>query len=357
MLNLKNSSSFPRRRESSLQKFIKSLFTTWTPAFAGVTAMLLCASQPVFSQDLVVYSGRGEKLIKPVLDAFTDKTGIRVTLHSAGTVELLNRILMEGDRTPADVFLTVDAGTLERARTVGLLEPLSSKVIVENIPAAMRASDNSWAGFSMRVRVIAYNPEKVKPADVRTFDALAAPKYKGRLGLRTGSNVYVQSHVAMLIAERGEEKTEALLRKLVENAGDKIYPSDSRAVEAVAKGEVDAAIVNHYYVYGHLQKNPQDAKTLAFVAPEKTAYNISGAGILKISPRKAEAQQLLEFMASDEGQKMFAEENREYPTNPKITPHASVLSREKMTLSPVALSVMGRYVVAAVDMIDRIGYR
>jgi iron(III) transport system substrate-binding protein len=309
------------------------------------------------ADDLVVYSGRGERLIKPVLDKFTEKTGIKVILHSAGTVELLNKILMEGERTPADVFVTVDAGTLERARTVGLLQPLQSDSITQNVPAEMRAPDNSWMGFSMRIRVIAYNPEKVNPNEIKTFDDLALPQFKGRLGLRTGSNVYAQSHMAMLIAEQGEEKTETLLKKLVENAGDKIYPSDSLAVEAVAKREVDAAIVNHYYVYGYLLKNPQDAKTLAFIAPEKTAYNISGAGILKTSIHKKEAQQLLEFMASDEGQKIFAEENYEYPVNPKIPAHSSLLKRDSIKLSPVSLSKMGRYVVTAVDMIDRVGYR
>ncbi len=324
-----------------------------------LTVMLLTTSMGgvAKAQELVIYSGRSERLIKPVLDEFTKKTGIKITLHSAGTVELLNKVLAEGDRTPADLYLTVDAGTLERARVAGILQPIKSEVIVKNIPAEMRAPDNTWVGISLRVRVIAYNPQKVKPDEIKTFDDLTDSKFKGRLGIRTGSNVYPQSHTAMMIAERGEAETERFLRGILVNAGDKIYPSDSRAVEAAAKGEVDVAIVNHYYVYGHLRKNPDDSKTLAFVAPPKTVYNVSGAGILKTSKNKEAAQRLIEFMASEEGQKMFAEENREYPVNPKVPAHESMLKRDKFTLSPTPLSTMGRYMVPAIDLIDKVGYR
>lgn len=324
--------------------------------FTVVAVSFVIASQAL-AQELVVYSGRSERLIKPVLDEFTRRTGIKIILHSAGSVELLNKLIAEGDRSPADVYITVDAGTLERARIAGLLHPIKSSVIEKNIPKEMRASDNSWVGLSLRIRVIAYNPQKVKPEEIKTFESLMDPKWKGRLGIRTGSNVYPQSHTAMMIAEKGEAETERFLRAIVANAGDKIYPSDSRAVEAVARGEVDVAIVNHYYVYGHLKKNPEDAKTLAFVVPPKTAYNVSGAAILKSSKNKENAQKLIEFMASDEGQIMFAEENREYPVNPRIKPHPDMLPRDKFTLSSVPLSTMGRYIMTAIDLIDKVGYR
>ncbi|MEW6410298.1 MAG: extracellular solute-binding protein [Nitrospirota bacterium] len=309
------------------------------------------------AEELIVYSGRGERLIRPVLDEFTRKTGVEVKLHSAGTVELFNKLIAEGDRSLADVFLTVDAGILERARIAGLLQPIKSNVITKNIPTAMRAPDNSWVGLSLRLRVIAYNPLRVKPDEIKTYESLMKPKFKGRLGIRTGSNVYVQSHTAMMIAEKGETTTEKFLKAIVENAGDKIYPSDSRAVEAVAKGEVDVAVVNHYYVYGHLRKNPDDSKTLSFLMPPKTAYNVSGVGILKTSKKKEIAQKFIELMASNEGQVMFAEENREYPVNPKIPAHPDMKKRDTFTLSPVSLSMMGRYMVTAIDLIDKVGYR
>ena len=337
---------------------MKKLFGSKRLMIIVLAAAILCINfSMAMAQELVVYSGRAERLIKPVLDEFTKQTGIKITLHSAGTVELLNKLLAEGERTPADVYLTVDAGTLERARIAGLLQPLKSEIIEKNIPKEMRAADNSWVGLSLRIRVIAYNPQKVKPDEIKTFESLMDPKWKGRLGIRTGSNVYPQSHTAMMIAEKGEAETEKFLKAIVSNAGDKIYPSDSRAVEAVAKGEVDVAIVNHYYVYGHLRKTPDDSKTLAFVVPPKTAYNVSGGGILKTSKNKEAAQKLIEFMASDEGQKMFAEENREYPVNPKISAHESMMPRDKFTLSPISLSTMGRYMMPAIDLIDKVGYR
>lgn len=335
------------------------MFSTIRKVFIAFTIIVSFGSMvsEASARELVVYSGRGERLIKTVLDEFTKKTGIKITLHSAGTVELLNKLLAEGDRTPADVYLTVDAGTLERARIAGILHPLKSEVITKNIPAEMRAPDNSWVGLSIRIRVIAYNPQKVKPDEINTFESLSTPKFKGRLGIRTGSNVYPQSHTAMMIAERGEAETERFLRGILVNAGDKIYPSDSRVVEAVAKGEVDVAIVNHYYVYSHLSKNPADSKTIEFIVPPKTAYNVSGGGILKTSKNKEAAQRLIEFMASEEGQKMFAEENREYPVNPKVSAHPDMLKRDKFTISPISLATMGRYMMPAIDLIDKVGYR
>lgn len=325
---------------------------------ASLTIILLFGAMAAeASQELVVYSGRGERLIKPVLDEFTKRTGTKITLHSAGTVELLNKLLAEGDRTPADVYLTVDAGTLERARIAGLLQPVTSESLTNNIPAGMRAADNSWVGLSLRMRVIAYNPQKVKPVEIKTFEGLTDPKWKGRLGIRTGSNVYPQAHTAMMIAEKGEAETETFLKTIVAYAGDRIYPSDSRTVEAVANGEVDVAIVNHYYVYGHLRKKPDDSRTLAFVVPPKSAYNVSGGAVLKTSRNKEAAQRLIEFMASDEGQRMFAEENREYPVNPKISSHESMMKRDTFTLTTVSLSTMGRYMMPAIDLIDKVGYR
>ncbi len=322
-----------------------------------VLLALLLAFLTSFSQELIIYSGRGERLIKPVLDEFTRRTGIKVILHSGGTVELFNKIIAEGERTPADVFMTVDAGTLERARIAGILEPIKSEVVEKNIPKDFRAPDNSWVGLSLRLRVIAYNPQKVKPTEIGTFDDLTNPKWKGRLGIRTGSNIYPQSQMAMMIAERGEKETEKFLRAILANAGDKIYPSDSRIVEAIAKGEIDVGIVNHYYVYKYLEANPQDRKTLSFVVPPNTHYNVSGAGILKTSKKKDLALKLIEFLASEEGQGLFVEENWEYPVVPKVPIRQGMLPRDKFTLSKVPLSVMGRYMVPALDLIDKVGYR
>ncbi|RMH79295.1 MAG: extracellular solute-binding protein [Acidobacteria bacterium] len=309
------------------------------------------------AQEVVIYSGRSERLVKPVLDEFSKRTGIRYVLHSAGTVELYNKLLAEGDRSPADLFLTVDGGTLERARIAGLLQPIRSELVTQKVPSQMRAPDNSWVGVSLRFRVIAYNPKKVKPQEVRDFESLMNLKWKGRLGIRTGSNVYPQSHTAMMIAEKGEAYTERFLRAIVANAGDKIYPSDARIVEAIARGEIDVGIVNHYYVHLHLKKNPNDKENLAFVAPSGTAYNVSGVGLLKTSRNREAAIKLIEFLVSDEGQRLFAEENMEYPVNPKVPVPKDMIPRDKLKLSKVSIHTMGLYMITAMDLIDKVGYR
>lgn len=319
--------------------------------------LLVVSSVKVLAQELVIYSGRAERLIKPFLDAFTNQTGIKIKLHSGGTVELYNRLVAEGERSPADLFITVDGATLERARIAGLLHPMSSEIISQNVPPQMRAPDNSWVGLTLRVRVIAYNPNKIKPGEIKTFQDLLHPKYKGRVGVRTGSNIYPQSHLAMMIAEMGETKAERFMRDLLKNVGDKIYPSDMKIVEAIVKGEIDAGIVNHYYVYLWLRDNPQDSKNLSIVIPPKTAYNISGIGLLKSSKNKEMAIKLVEFLLSPEIQRQFAELNREYPINPKVKHHPDMYPRDKISLSDVTIQRMGQYLINAVDMIDRIGYR
>ncbi len=339
------------------------MFRLFSGSIRMVTAILamvifIAVAGQAYAQELVVYSGR--HYTDAIMEEFTKKTGIKLTFHRGGSVELFNRMIEEGNRTPADLLITVDAGTLERARIAGALQPIASETINRNVPAKLRAPDNSWVGLTVRTRVIAYNPGLVTPEEVAllsTYEALTLPQFRGRIGIRTGTNVYPQSHTAMMIAEKGEAETEKFLRVIVANAGDKIYPSDTRAVEAVAKGEVDVALVNHYYVYGHLRKTPDDSKTLAFVTPTKTAYNVSGGGILKTSKNKEAAQKLIEFMASDVGQRMFAEENREYPVNPKISAHESMRNRDTFTLSPVSLSTMGRYMVPVIDLIDKVGYK
>ncbi|MCX7873834.1 MAG: extracellular solute-binding protein, partial [Caldimicrobium sp.] len=307
---------------------------SWLIRFISFTVVWLLIQiygvSKIQAQELVVYSGRAERLIKPLFDKFTEKTGIKIKAHYAGSVELYNKLLAEGDRSPADLFITVDAATLERARIAGLLEPIKSKEIEENVPSPFRAPDNSWIGLSLRLRVIAYNPQKVNPEEIKTFDDLLKPKFKGRIGIRTGSNIYPQSHTAMMIAERGLKETEKFLRALLANVGDRIYPSDTRIVEAIAKGEIDLGIVNHYYVYIWLRDNPKDKPNLSLIFPPKTAYNVSGIGILKNSKQKDLALKLVEFLASPEAQRLVAELNREYPVNPKIPHHEDMFPRAKL---------------------------
>jgi len=316
--------------------------------------------------ELVVYSGR--HYADAINEEFTKKTGIRIKVHSAGSVELFNRLIAEGDRTPADILITVDAGTLERARIAGILHPMKSAEIEKNVPAALRSPDNSWVGLTLRTRVIAYNPERVTPAEVemlRRYAGVTLPAFAGRLGIRTGTNVYPQSHAAMFIAQMGEHATEMWLRGLVANARDKIYPSDMRVVEAVAAGEVDIGVVNNYYVYrGWLDKRWNIPKSrLAYIIPEQgrgelgQSFNVSGAGVTRASKNKEAAQKFIEFLTSVEANARLARDNHEYPINPMSKLHPEMRPMDKFRLAPVSLSTMARYMIPAIDMIDKVGYR
>jgi iron(III) transport system substrate-binding protein len=352
-----------------MYKMFKKVRLSFVSILAAVIVAVTAFSIPIskaVASELVIYSGR--HYADAINEEFTKKTGIRVKVHSAGSVELFNRLVAEGERTPADILITVDAGTLERARIAGILQPMKSDVIDNNVPAAFRAPDNSWVGLTLRTRVIAYNPERVTPDEVKMlkrYSDLTLPIFAGRLGIRTGTNVYPQSHAAMFIAQMGEPATEMWLRGLVLNARDKIYPSDMRVVEAVAAGEVDLGLVNNYYVYrGWLDKRWNIPKSrLAYIVPEQgrgelgKSFNVSGAGVVRASKNKEAAQKFIEFLTTKEANARLARDNHEYPINPASEVHPEMRSVKDFRLAPVSLSIMARYMIPAIDLIDKVGYR
>lgn len=236
---------------------------------------------------LVVYSGRAERLIKPVFDAFTAKTGIQVDLLSSGTTELVNRLKAEGDRTPADLLLTNDAGSLELARGAGLLRPLNMREVERAIPSQFRAADNSWVGLSGRFWIIVYNTSMVKPDQVGSLLDLAQPQWKDKIAIPNSGSEYLQAGVSVIRASHGDERTKKFLEGLRDNAGSQVYQKSSQIVDAVAKGQVALGIVNHYYVYRHLATQP--AAPLAVIMPDQkeggmgAIMNVTGIGITKPS--------------------------------------------------------------------------
>jgi iron(III) transport system substrate-binding protein len=208
------------------------------------------------ADQLTIYSGRGERLIKPVLDAFTAATGIQIELLSSGTTELVNRLKAEGDRTPADLLITNDAGSLELARTAGLLHPLNMREVERAIPAQFRAPDNAWVGLSGRFWIVVYNHTMVKPDQVKSLLDLADPKWKDKIAIPNSGSEYLQAGVSVIRAMHGDEKTRQFLQGLKTNADSQVYQKSSQIVDAVAKGQVALGIVNHYYVYRHLATQP-----------------------------------------------------------------------------------------------------
>jgi iron(III) transport system substrate-binding protein len=329
----------------------------------ALLALLLAALAPAApaaaDQEVVVYSARIEQLIKPMFDAFTRETGIKVKFVTDKEGALLQRLKAEGANTPADVLITVDAGNLWEAANEGLLQPVDSAVLAKNVPPHLRDPNNQWFGLSVRARTMVYNTQKVKPEELSTYEELANPRWKGRLCLRTSKKVYNQSLVAMMIAEHGEPRTEQIVRGWVANLATDPYPDDTKAMEAVAAGQCDVTLVNTYY-YGRLmQKNPK--APLAIFWPNQQSsgvhVNVSGAGVTRHAKHKAEAVKLLEFLSSPGAQNLFADVNMEFPVNPGVKPDPVVAAWGGFKQNVVNVAKAGELQAAAVRLMDRAGYK
>ncbi|MGH7230831.1 MAG: extracellular solute-binding protein [Nitrospiraceae bacterium] len=310
---------------------------------------------------LVVYSGRAERLIKPVLDAFQAKTGIQVDMLSSATTELVNRLEAERERTAADLFITNDAGSLERARELGLLLPLDTKDLDGNIPPAFRSTDNSWIGISGRFWIVVYNTANVKPADITSILDLADPRWKGKIAIPNAGSEYLQAGVSVIKAAQGDDRTQRFLQGLKANAGTQVYGKSSQIVDAVAKGQAAIGLVNHYYIYRHLAAQPE--APIAAMMPDQqdggmgAIVNAAGVGIVKHSRHVDLAKRLVEFLVSPEGQKMFAELNKEYPLRPGVAADPALPARQNFRAAAIPLVRLGELREPAMALIEQAGLR
>lgn len=315
-----------------------------------------CGKAP---DELVVYSARNEQLIKPMFDRYTAETGqaIRFVTDDAGP--LIERLAAEGDNSPADLLLTVDAGDLWHAAQRGLLQPTKSPQLQASIPANLRDPGDRWFGLSVRARTIVYDPARVKPEELGTYESLADPKWRGKLCLRTSKSVYNQSLVAMLIAQHGEPKTEEVVRGWVANLATTVFANDTRLMEAIAAGQCDVGLVNTYY-FGRLLRDQPDLPLKLFWADQNgngVHVNVSGAGVTAHSPRREKAREFLEWLAEPEAQALFAGLNLEYPASPAVKPDAKVAAWGEFKASPINIAQAGEFQSAAVRLMDRAGYR
>jgi iron(III) transport system substrate-binding protein len=329
-----------------------------------IAGLLLAATAlPALSQEVVVYSARNEQLIKPLFDAYTRETGVPIRFITDKEGPLLARLKAEGRNTRADMLLTVDAGNLWQASEESLLRPTRSRALEASVPKHLRDPDNEWFGLSVRARTIIYNPNRVKPAELSTYEDLADPKWKGRLCLRTSKKVYNQSLVAMMIHEYGEDRTEATVRGWISNLATAPFPDDTQAMQAVAAGQCDLTLVNTYY-YGRLmEKDPN--LPLAIFWPNQAVkdrstgvhVNISGVGITRHARNPAGAQKLIEWLASEKAQNLFADVNMEYPVNPRVSPDPKVAAWGSFRQNLVNVKEAGSLQAKAVRLMDRAGYK
>jgi iron(III) transport system substrate-binding protein len=332
--------------------------------FARVFAILGLAVSPLLgvvasADTLVVYSARNEQLIKPIFDAYTKETGVEIKFTTGDAAVLIERLAAEGRNSPADILMTVDAGELWNATQRGLLRPVQSRTLARNIPAHLRDPQNRWFGFSQRARTIVYSPARVDAKQLSTYEALAEPKWKGRLCLRTSKKVYNQSLVATMIAAQGEKKTEQVVRGWVANLATDVFANDTQLLEAIAAGQCDVGIVNTYY-FGRIVKERPDFPVKVFWANQGaggTHVNISGAGVTQNSRNVVAATRFLEWLSSDKAQAHFAAVNMEFPANPASPIDPIVASWGKFKASPINVAEAGRLQPAAVRLMDRAGYR
>lgn len=319
----------------------------------------LLVVKPLHAEEVVVYSARIEQLIKPMFDAFTKETGIKVKYVTDNEGALLARLEAEGKNTPADMLITADAGNLWAAAQAGLLQPVKSAVLENNIPAHLRDPGNEWFGLSIRARTLVYNTKKVKPEELSTYEDLADAKWNKRLCLRTSKKVYNQSLVAMMIAEHGEAETEKIVKGWVANLAVDPLSDDTRALEFVAAGKCDVTLVNTYY-FGRLMKKDPNLPLAIFWPNQNTNgvhVNVSGAGVTRHARHEQAAVKLLEFLSSDKAQNLFADVNMEYPVNPKIAADPFVAAWGDFKQNPINLVKAGELQTTAVKLMDRAGYQ
>ena len=329
---------------------------------ALVTVML---AEQTIAAEVNVYSARKDKLIVPLLDRFTEQTGIEVNLITGKANALLSRIKAEGVATPADVLVTVDAGNLHRAKEAGVLSPVNNAAIKEKIPANLRDVDSEWFGLTIRSRPIFYVKDRVNPTELSTYEALTDSKWRGRICIRSSSNVYNQSLVASMLRANGSEATLQWAKGLVSNLARKPTGGDTDQLRAAAAGQCDLAIANTYY-FGRLidSKKPADREVVSKLGvffPNQDGrgshINVSGIGVTKHAKNRTDAVRLLEFMVSDSAQAYYAEINHEYPVVSGVASSPTIASLGEFKSDALNLSVLGVNNQTAVKLMDRAGWQ
>ncbi|MCE1170659.1 MAG: Fe(3+) ABC transporter substrate-binding protein [Azovibrio sp.] len=336
------------------------------PQAALLTALLACTAIGAQAQEKVLNlsSARHYQTDEALYANFTKQTGIKINRIEGKEDELLERIRNEGANSPADVLLTVDAARLAAAHELGLFAPVKSKLLETRIPAYLRTDD--WFSFSTRARVIVYNKAEVKAEQVQNYEDLANPALKGKFCSRSGSHPYNLSLMAAVIAHDGEQKAESWARGLVSNFARTPKGGDTDQIKAVAAGECGVAIANSYYVARLMRSDKAEDKKVmekvAVVWPNQkssgTHINVSGGGMLKYAPNKAAAVKFLEYLASDEAQRYFADGNNEWPVVASVkvkNPALEALGPFKVDTLPVGSLAM--YRAKAQVIFDRAGFR
>lgn len=327
---------------------------------AALGLSMAMAANAVADGEVNIYSYRQPFLIKPMLNAFTRQTGIRTNVVFAPK-GMITRLKQEGRNSPADLILTVDIGRINDAVEAGVLQPVKTKKLTANIPSQDRDPAGLWYGLTRRARIVYASRERVKPADLSTYEALADPGWKGRICIRSSQHVYNVALLASLVAHHGEEKAEEWARGLKANLARKPQGNDRAQVKAIFAGECDISLGNSYYMGKMLTNEKQIAwaESVFVFFPNQEGrgahMNISGAGVTRHAGRKENAVRLLEFLSDDLAQKMYAEQNFEYPVKPGVPWSGIVESWGRFKADDIEMVKVARNRAAAIRIFDRAG--
>ncbi|HUH29362.1 Fe(3+) ABC transporter substrate-binding protein [Gelidibacter sp.] len=330
-----------------------------------MTLIVACGDSSTKTQEVNVYTHRHYKADDELFNKFTEETGIKVNIVNASADELIQRLETEGENSNADILITVDAGRLYRAQSKDLLQPVRSEILEANIAPEFREKQGYWYGMTYRARIIAYAKDRVNPEDIKTYEDLADPKWKGKIVIRSSENVYNQSLLASIILADGEEKAKEWAEGVVANMARNPKGSDRDQVKAVASGEGDIAVVNTYYIGLMLNdENVEERKageSVGIIFPNQdgrgTHVNVSGIGVTKHAPNKDNAIKLMEFLSGEEAQQVLANINYEYPINPKATKASILKSWGDFKADSVELYKLGENNSKAVMIFDQAGWK
>ena len=333
----------------------------------GETANKEEAAKSTANQSKVVnlYTDRHYDTDEALYKIFTEQTGIKVNVVKGKSDELIERLKREGKDTQADLLITADVGRLHKAKIDGLFQAVSSEILTNSVPENYRDPDNQWFGLTVRARVIAYAKDRVDPAKIAAYDDLTKPELKGKILVRSSSNIYNQSLLASFIDINGEEKAKAWAKGVLANMARQPEGGDTDQMIAVAAGQGDLAITNTYY-YGRLlaSDNPEEkkvAESLGLIFPDQngagTHINISGIGLTKDAKNKETAIEFMEFLSSEKAQKQFSENNHEFPVNPKVEMSELLKSWGDFKTQNIKLAKLGELNSHAVKIYDEIGWR
>ncbi|MBL8515303.1 MAG: Fe(3+) ABC transporter substrate-binding protein [Betaproteobacteria bacterium] len=338
------------------------------PITLGLALVLTTAGPTAIAAEVLnLYSSRHYQTDEALYKNFETQTGIKINRIEAAEDPLIERMRSEGDKSPADVLITVDMGRLLKAQQLGLFQPLESPVLKAKVPRELRAADGSWFGFSLRARPIYYAKSRVDPKSIPDYESLANPALKAKICVRSGSHPYNISLMSSLIAAMGPDKAEQWARGVVANFARAPKGGDTDQIRAVAAGECDITLGNTYYFARLLRSNaPEDkaaVEKVGVIFPNQSGanargahVNVSGAGLARHAPNRANAVKFLEYLASDSAQRYFSDGNNEFPVTGK-TGNPALKQMGDFKRDPLSMDMVGKNYGAASQIFDRAGWK